>query len=339
MKKPKVYVHRLADWYSLYMNKDSENELSSFCNVVTERERDTPMSEDELVERMQGCEAILSLNGIGAEEITQSVLERVGTIRLIVISHWWNQFENLDLESLGIRVVEGSNANTVAVVEWTLTAALMGVRKLTNFDTKMKNASLWCEPRRGSAGMLYGKRVGLVGLGRIGRYCAKLFKIMGAKVSAYDKYISKKEAESLGITMVSLDEVFESSEIISLHLPVTPETTGIIKREYIQKIPEKTIFINSARAALYKEEDLVEALQQKNFFAYLDVFSEEPLPVDHPLRSMDNVFLTPHIAGDNAEMFRLCGKQAIETLRDYFSRKEVINRKYDMAFEKNAEAL
>lgn len=339
MKKPKVYVHRLADWYSLYMNEDSENELSSFCEVVTEGGRDTPVSEDELVERMQGCEAILSLNGVGTEEITQSVLERVGTIRLIVISHWWNQFENLDLKALGIRVVEGSNANTVAVVEWTLAAALMGVRRLTDFDAKMKGGSYWCEPRRGSAGMLYGKRIGLVGLGRIGRYCAKLFRIMGAKVFAYDKYFLAEEAEKLGITMVSLDQVFENMEIISLHLPVTPETTGIIKREHFQKIPEGTIFINSARAALYREEDLVEALKKKKFFAYLDVYSEEPLPVAHPLRTMDNVFLTPHIAGDNVDMFRLCGKQAIDTLRDYFGGKEVMDRKYETAFEQNAETL
>ena len=90
---------------------------------------------------------------------------------MIVISHWWNQFERLDLKSLGIRVVEGSNANTVAVAEWVLTAALMGIRRLTDFDAKMKEGSLWCEPRR-CVGMLYGKRVGLVGLGRIGRYSA-----------------------------------------------------------------------------------------------------------------------------------------------------------------------
>ena len=80
------------------------------------------------------------------------------------------------LKSLGIRVVEGSNANTVAVAEWVLTAALMGIRRLTDFDAKMKEGSLWCEPRR-CVGMLYGKRVGLVGLGRIGRYSARLFQI------------------------------------------------------------------------------------------------------------------------------------------------------------------
>ena len=94
-------------------------------------------------------------------------------------------------------MVEGSNANTVAVAEWVLTAALMGIRRLTDFDAKMKEGSLWCEPRR-CVGMLYGKRVGLVGLGRIGRYSARLFQMMGAKVQAYDKYFSPDEARLLG---------------------------------------------------------------------------------------------------------------------------------------------
>lgn len=259
----------------------------------------------------------------------------IGTIRLIVISHWWNQFERLDLKSLGIRVVEGSNANTVAVAEWVLTAALMGIRRLTDFDAKMKEGSLWCEPRR-CVGMLYGKRVGLVGLGRIGRYSARLFQMMGAKVQAYDKYFSPDEARLLGIELVTLDEALQNSDIISLHLPVTEETRGMLKKEHFEKIPDGAVFINSARAALYEEKALIEELKKKRFFAYLDVFSQEPLPVDHPLRSLENVLITPHIAGDNPDMFRLCGKQAIDTLRDYFSGKEVVDKKYYLGIgEKN----
>ena len=262
-------------------------------------------------------------------------MRRVGTIRLIVISHWWNQFERLDLKSLGIRVVEGSNANTVAVAEWVLTAALMGIRRLTDFDAKMKEGSLWCEPRR-CVGMLYGKRVGLVGLGRIGRYSARLFQMMGAKVQAYDKYFSPDEARLLGIELVTLDEALQNSDIISLHLPVTEETRGMLKKEHFEKIPDGAVFINSARAALYEEKALIEELKKKRFFAYLDVFSQEPLPVDHPLRSLENVLITPHIAGDNPDMFRLCGKQAIDTLRDYFSGKEVVDKKYYLGIgEKN----
>ena len=80
----------------------------------------------------------------------------------------------------------------------------------------------------------------------------------------------------------------------------------------------------------------IEELKKKRLFSYLDVFSQEPLPVDHPLRSLENVLITPHIAGDNPDMFRWCGKQAIDTLRDYFSGKEVVDKKYYLGIgEKN----
>ena len=294
MKKPKVYVHRLEDWYSLYMDANNEKLLRSFCDVVTESDRMEPMSEEELVDRMKDCEAILSLNGIGTDEITLDVLRRVGTIRLIVISHWWNQFERLDLKSLGIRVVEGSNANTVAVAEWVLTAALMGIRRLTDFDAKMKEGSLWCEPRQ-CVGMLYGKRVGLVGLGRIGQATAKILNSMDMKVIAYDAYESeagKKLAE-----YVDLDTLFAQSDVIFLHCPLFPETEGIINKENIAKMKDGVILINNSRGQLVVEQDLADALNSgKVYAAGLDVVSTEPIKGDNPLLKAKNCFITPHIS-------------------------------------------
>lgn len=331
MEKPRVYIHRLADWYSLYMDQENEKYIRTFCDVVSEGDRNTPMTEDELINRMQGCSAVLSLNGIGTEEITERVLRKVGTIKTIVISHWWAQFASLNLKTLGIDVIEGSNANTVAVAEWVLTTALMAVRRLNDFNIELKSGSSWSEPRR-RVGMLYGKKIGLVGLGRVGRYVARLFRIMGAEVSAYDKYFTLSEANELGVQLKSLEEIMTQSDIISLHLPVTPETKGLINADYIQMIPDNAIFINSARAAVYDEEAMVEELNKKRFEAYLDVYSEEPLRLNHPFRSMDNVFITPHIAGDNIDMFRLCGRQAIETLKDIFEGKEAVDRKYYIGF-------
>ena len=91
MSKPKVYVHRLGSWYSLYMNEDNEAALRSFAEVVSEGNRETPLSADELIERMNGCTALLSHNGLGTDEITVDVLRSVGTIELICLSHWCEQ--------------------------------------------------------------------------------------------------------------------------------------------------------------------------------------------------------------------------------------------------------
>ena len=324
MPKPKVYVHRLGPWYSLYIDDENEARLSSFAEVVSEGGREEPMGTDELIERMQGCRAILSLNGTGASEITPEVLEAVGTIEVICISHWWEQFA--DAARAGdIRITEGSNANTIAVAEWTVAAALMGIRKLTHFDETLKSGSPWAEPRR-QVGLLCESTVGLIGLGRVGWYVTHYFKALGARVIAHDKDPAK--ADELGVPLLGIDELMQTADVVSLHLPVTDETRGMLGASEFSLIKDGAVFINSARAALYDETALVAELRKDRFTAYLDVFSTEPLPLDHPFRTMSNVTITPHIAGDNAAMFLRCGREAIQTLRDYFAGKGLRNLEY-----------
>jgi phosphoglycerate dehydrogenase-like enzyme len=321
----RVYVHRLADWYDLYMDKANEDLLASFADVVSEGSRTDPFTEDELIERMKGASIILSLNGMGTKEITESVLKKTGTIELICISHWWEQFADAE-KNTGIRVIEGSNANTVAVAEWTVCTALMGMRKLTRFDAQLKAGSVWCEPRR-TVGLLCESTVGLIALGRIGRYVARYMRSLGAKVIACDKLATEKDARELDIELAGMDEVFKRADIISLHLPVLPSTRGIIGAEDFAKIRDGAVFINSSRAAVYDEDALVKELQKGRFDAYLDVFSVEPLPQEHPFRRMTNVTITPHIAGDNIAMFRRCGREAILTLKEYCETGRVVDHK------------
>jgi phosphoglycerate dehydrogenase-like enzyme len=322
----KVYVHRLADWYDLYMDKENEALLKSFAEVVSEGSRMEPFTEDELVQRMKGANIILSLNGMGSKEITEKVLKQVGTVELICISHWWEQFADTE-KNTGIRVIEGSNGNTVAVAEWTVCAALMGVRKLARFDARLKAGSVWCEPRR-TVGLLCESTVGLVALGRIGRYVAKYMRSLGAKVIACDKIATEKDAKELDIELVGMDEVFSRSDVISLHLPVLPSTRGLIGADQFSKIKDGAVFINSSRAAVYDEAALIRELQAGRFDAYLDVYSSEPIPLDHPFRRMTNVTITPHLAGDNIAMFRRCGREAILTLKEYCETGRIVDRKF-----------
>lgn len=326
MSKPKVYIQRMGSLYRRFLSEESEKLLRSFAEVVSDGERDTPMTSAELVERIRGCSVILSLSGGGAHAITGDVLKAAGTIKLICIAHWCEQLVPA-AKQCGITVTEGSNANTVAVAEWTLAAALMGVRRLQEFDKAMKCNSPWGESSYG-AGMLCGSTVGLIGLGRVGWYCARYFKVMGAKVIAYDKYWTQERADKLGVRLVSLDELMKSADVISLHLPVTPETTGMLDAREFSLIKDGAVFINSARAALYNEEALVDELQKKRFSAFIDVFAKEPLSPNHPLRSMENVFITPHIAGDNIVMSLRCGYDAVVTLKEYFSDKGLRNLQY-----------
>ena len=321
--KPKVYIHRTGSSYYRYMNQENEAALASFAEVVSDGPCTDARSEEDLLARIRGCSAILSLAGGWSDEITAAVLKAAGTVKIICIAHWGEQFVQAAKEA-NITITEGSNANTVAVAEWTVTAALMGIRKLHVFDKALKSGSSWGEPRR-EVGMLCESTVGLIGLGRIGVRCAQYFNALGAKVIAYDPYWTQAKAESLGVSLVTLDELMTTADVISLHLPVTDQTKGMFGAREFALIKDGAVFINSARAALYDETALITELQKKRFTAFLDVFSEEPLPPDHPFRSMDHVIITPHIAGDNNAMFLRCGREAIQTLKGYFEGKGVKN--------------
>jgi phosphoglycerate dehydrogenase-like enzyme len=146
----RVYVHRAGPWHRLFMTPENEAALASFSEVVSEGAREEPLGHEDLIRRMRGCTAILSLNGYGASDITPEVLRDVGTIQLICIAQHWGQFAGLG--EPGIEVVEGSDAATAAVGEWCLAAALMGVRRLDRFDRLLKAGSACSRAaRRGSS--------------------------------------------------------------------------------------------------------------------------------------------------------------------------------------------
>jgi phosphoglycerate dehydrogenase-like enzyme len=206
-------------------------------------------------------------------------------------------------------------------------AALLGVRQHHVFDRRLKQGAAWAEPRQG-VGMLGSSVVGLVGLGLIGRHLAQQLRAIGAIVLAYDIGVSDEQARLLGIRLTTLDELLRIADVVSLHLPVTDRTRGMLGRREFALLHDGCLLINSARAELYDQDALVSELQTRRMSAVLDVFVHEPLPAGHVLRRLDNVVLTPHIAGDNLAMCRRCGREAIGTQRDVFAGRGLHDRRY-----------
>ncbi|MCA1666899.1 MAG: hypothetical protein LC793_05750 [Thermomicrobia bacterium] len=306
MPKPHIYVHRAGDWYGLYMNADNEARLREFATVTSGGTRTEPYAPGELIHALQGVDGILSLNGIGATEITTDVLAAVGTVRAIAISHWWHSGHvpaREMWEAAGVAVIDASDATTEAVVEWVLGAALIGVRRMVEFDRRLKSGDLWAEPGRRDAGLLGESVVGLIGAGRVGRVAAERFRAFGATLIAYDPFLSDGDARAHGIRRVSLNDLLATADVISLHMAVSDATRGMLGAREFARIKDGAVFINSARSALLDAAALVAALRENRFHAFLDVYDVEPLPLDDPLRALDNVFLTPHIAGDTVGMF------------------------------------
>jgi len=305
------------------MSEENEARLREFADVTTPSDQEEPLSGEELIEGLQGVDAILSLNGTGADEITTDVLRAVGSVKVAAISHWWHGSHckaKPMWEDAGVEVIDASDGNNEAVAEWCLGVAIMGARRLLDFGRALKSGDLWAEPRR-EVGLLSESVVGLVGLGRVGRIFARHLLSIGATVLAYDKYVTAEEGEALGVKMVPLEEALGSADIVSFHLPVTDETRGMIGAEELATIRDGAVVINSARTAILDNDAFIAELRKGRFRAFLDVFHQEPLPLDDPLRSMENVFITPHIAGDNGPMFIRCGRMAIDALREWFEGK------------------
>ena len=322
MSKPRVYIHRVQGCpCGLYMNDANRALLASFAEVADNGDGAEPVPPDEMVRHLDAVRGILSLNGSGAPEITTAVLERVGTVEVAAISHWWHGSHNQAVamwEAAGVKVLDVSDGCNEAVAEWTLGAAIAGLRRFEHYDREMKAGVQWPE-RRGVAGQLTGSTVGLIGLGRVGRLVARMLGVFTCRVIACDAFTTEEQAAELGVELVDLDTLLRAADVVSLHLAVTPETRGILGARELAMVRDGALVVNSARAALLDNDAFRAQLASGRIRAYLDVYEPEPPPLDDVLRTLDSVVMTPHCAGNTDAMFRDCGRRAIEALRDHFS--------------------
>jgi len=233
--------------------------------------------------------------------VTADLIENPG--RLKIIGRAGVGLDNVDIEAAsrkGIIVMNAPTGNTLAATELTMALMLAAARKVPLANQSLK-AGEW-DRKRFMGIQLYNKVLGIVGLGRIGSNVAIRAKSFGMKVIAYDPYIKKSKAESLGVKLYDdLDQLIREVDLITFHTPLTKETHNMIRKEHIDKMKDGVIIINCARGGIVNENDLYEAVKSgKVFAAGVDVFEEEP-PVNNKLLTLDNIFVTPHIGANTHE--------------------------------------
>ena len=226
--------------------------------------------------------------------------------------------DNIDAEAAtrrGIVVMNTPGANAVAVAELTIALMLALARKLPAANTTM-HAGKW-EKKSLQGAELRGKTLGILGLGRIGLEVAKRARGFGLEILGTDPFVSAAVARENGITLVPLDELFAKADYLTLHVGLTPQTAGIINARNLAGMKKGVRIINCARGELVDEAALVEALKSGQVAgAALDVFSVEP-PKESPYFGLDNVVLTPHIAGSTGEAQEAVGIQIAKQVREY----------------------
>jgi phosphoglycerate dehydrogenase-like enzyme len=230
-----------------------------------------------------------------------------GSIRYLVSDEFWSR---------GIQISSAYQANDVPVAEFTLAQIILSLKGYWHYVLSFKETGRWYEhlPTAG----IYGSTVGLISLGMIGRMVARKLKDYQVRVIAYDPYVTPDTAAELGISLCSLEEIFQKADVVTLHTPWLPETEGMIGKEHFLAMKTGAAFINTARGAIVREAEMAEVFQLRpDLYALLDVTYPEPPLANSPLLSMPNVIITPHIAGPGTNECKRNGQYVVEELRRY----------------------
>jgi D-3-phosphoglycerate dehydrogenase len=258
-----------------------------------------------------------ALIGRSATRISRELLDQ-GT-RLKVIGRAGVGVDNVDLEratELGIAVINAPGGNTVSVAELVYGVVISYLRHI-HIAVESMRAGEWRRSKLGGA-ELRGRTMVIVGVGRIGSEVARRGKVFGLKLAGYDPYVANSRFEELGVERLeTLEEALSAADILTLHVPLTDETNGMIGRKELALLRPTSMILNYARGGIIDEEALVDALRSGAIgAAALDVFSDEPLVKDHPLRSLPNVMLTPHLGASTTEAQRNVAIEACAAVRD-----------------------
>jgi D-3-phosphoglycerate dehydrogenase len=273
----------------------------------------TGLTEDQLVKAMPEFSAVVVRS---ETKITASVLQAAKRLR--VIGRAGVGVDNVDVEAAthrGIVVLNAPGGNTVSTAEHAFSLLLSVARKIPQADASVRGRN-W--KRKDFEGVeLYNKTLGIIGMGRIGSELSRRAIAFGMRVVAYDPYLSATRARSLQVELVDeLDDLLTSVDFISLHTPLTAETSHIVDGARIRRMKRGVRIINCARGGLIDEVALAQALQDRHVAAAaLDVFEVEPLPYESPLRAAPNLVLTPHLGASTVEAQESVGTEIAQSVR------------------------
>ncbi len=248
--------------------------------------------------------------GYGSPRVTETVLAAAPRLRMVGDTHGDRFAARVDVaacEARGITVVDTTNGSSDPVAEWALALTLVGLRNAGAFFRRLIAGEVLWEDRNALLtdpgylnGELTGKTVGIVALGNVGRRFLELLAPFHVRVLAYDPGAPEALAAAYDIDLTSLDNVLAHSDVVVCLVPLTTRSAGLVGRREIELMKPGAVFVNVSRGPVVDTEALVDRLRRGDLVAGLDVVDPEPLAADSPLRSLPNVFLSPHIAGVTA---------------------------------------
>ncbi len=283
------------------------------------------LTKDEILDLWKNVDGIIA----GVEPYTKDVLEQAPET-LKVITRYGAGYNSIDIETAGKRGIQVSNTpgvNAPAVADLTLGLMISIARKIPQYDAKARQGK-WSR----YVGMgLSNNTLGIIGLGAIGKEVAKRAHGFSMNLIAYDPFFDEDFARTYSIKQSTLEEIYRTADFITLHVPVMKETEKMINRETLSMMKPSAYLINAARGELVDEQAIYEALRDQVIAgAGLDVFEKEPL-LESPLYELENIVVTPHLAGHSKESEYLMGKFSVENtvniLKGNFC-KDIVNKEF-----------
>ncbi len=296
---------RFADW-------------SALKDVAVTVFKDHISNPDVLVERLQDCEVVCMMRE--RTPLTRAIIERLPKLKLIVTTGMRNA--SLDVKAATERgiVVSGTGGTSHATPELTWGVILALMRRIPWEDRGMKAGAWQTTVGRG----LQGRTLGLLGLGRLGGHVATVGKAFGMKLIAWSQNLTADRAAQFGATLVSKEELFAQSDVVSIHLVLGDRTRGLVGAKELAQMPKHAYLVNTSRGPIVEEKALIAALHAKQIAgAGLDVYDVEPLPKDHALRKLATVVLTPHLGYVTDDTYDIFYRETVEDIAAWQSGKPI----------------
>jgi phosphoglycerate dehydrogenase-like enzyme len=292
----------MADWRSLGRE------------VTVEAFHERLAGEDALVKRLADFEVIVAMRE--RTQLPRSVLEHLPKLKLLVTTGMRNVAIDVKAAAdLGI-VVSGTALLTPPTAELTWGLILALARHIPEEAQQMRSGGWQTTVGVG----LNGKVLGVLGLGKLGGEVARVGRAFQMEVIAWSQNLTAEHAVSFGATRVEKDELFQRADFVSVHVILSKRTRGLVTARELALMKPEAYLINTSRGPIVEERALIEVLKKRTIAgAALDVFDEEPLPDEHPLRKLDNVVLTPHLGYVTVENYRKAYGEAVEDIRAFLA--------------------
>jgi len=290
-------------------------ELRAFCQNLVFNPAGRPLTEEELIPLLEGCDGCIA----GLDFFSRRVIEASGSLR--VISRYGAGVDRVDLAAARDRHIAVCNTpgvNAQAVADLTFGLILAAARRIPLLDRTTREGG-WI---RSTGVELYGKTIGILGLGAVGKGVAKRAQGFSMRVLAYDPYIDRAYTEKQGILVSDFETIIREADVVSLHLPLMAETRGIISAGVLGRMKPGAILINTARGGLIDEAAAAAALKSGRLGGIgLDAHEEEPLR-NSPFAAFDNAVLTPHTASHTVEATAAMAMLSVRNLIAVLSGKD-----------------